>query len=163
MRVVIAHGGLNDAYGLWPQILGQQTQGGGADDIRQRRVLHSLRQQWLSIGPCVPAGVNGLAVVPSTSPMGSIPLRQCIGCPLWSATDVAVGAGIGCTDLHRQVRPWHAKAVVAPTIDHHIEAFAHVTGNTLGTCRVRLVEVMLRPVIGCGQVTLRTEGIALCP
>ena len=158
---MITQGGFNDTKRLWAQIARQQAQRRGADDSRKRRVLHGLHQQLLGVGAGMSACIKRLAIMPSAFALRPIPLDHCVGGPLGCSTDMAVGAGIGRADLHRQVRPRHAKAMITPAIDDHIEALDHVTGDTLCGFGVRLVEVMLRPVVCGWQMTLCAQRIAL--
>src|SRR5262249_16211834 len=109
------------------------------------------------------ACVNGLAIMPFTSSLGSVPLCHRIGRPLGRATSMAVSAGIRRGDLHRQVWPWHPKTVITPTIDHHIESLDHVTRDALRGLGVRLMEVMLRAVVFCRQMALRAQRLAWGP
>ena len=42
----------------------------------------------------------------------------------------------------RKSRLWNTKTVVAPSIHLHIGALGHMAGDTLGSRRARLVEMM---------------------
>ena len=73
---------------------------------------------------------------------------------------VATVAGVGSSELDRQVGPRHPEAVVTPGVDHHVVARRHVAFDTTGTAAPLLMKMMQRRVELAGQMTTGADGIS---
>src|SRR5262249_18932799 len=131
-----------------------------------RRIRDDAPELALRVAPAGAPGVDGFGVVPAGAPIGTVPFRDGVGRPRRGTIRVALITGVWRAELHRQIRSRDTEAVIAPAVDDHVRALEHVTRHALRGLRARLVEVVLRPVVCGGRVTLgaqRVPGLAQSP
>ena len=88
-------------------------------DGQQRRRIRLVRPGGLE---CLGVGLEALPA----RPMPAFDRRRR---PCGRLVAVTVVAGIGRAELHRQIGPRDAEAVIVPAIDHHVGARRHVAGR----------------------------------
>ena len=66
------------------------------------------------------AGIKRSAVMRLGLPAVRIPFRDGLRGPIRRVVGVTLSTGIGGTNRHRQIRPWHAHAVIAAVVHHHV-------------------------------------------
>src|SRR5262245_29376053 len=71
--------------------------------------------------------MESLGIVLQALSVWAMPALDRRRCPICGLVAVAVVAGVGRSELRRNIRPWHPEAVIVPPIDHHIGARRHVT------------------------------------
>src|SRR5687767_13038589 len=76
---------------------------------------------------------------------------------------MAAVAHVRRADLHRQIGPRHANAVIPPGVDSHVNGGRHMTGHALRFGRPNgSVHMMVVPrsIVLAGLVALRAETVA---
>ena len=81
--------------------------------------------------------------------------------PAWPPTRPAARRGSGArvrhAELHREIRPRDAEAVIVARVDDHVRRRRHVAADAVGAARARRVEVMLRRLVLLGGVAAETD------
>ena len=109
----------------------EQGHGGRSRDRRRLPVGHDAQELGVGAGQATTPGVDGLAVVRG-SRTRAVPADERIGRPSRRAIAMAARAGIGSAELHGQIGPGHAEAVVAARVHDHVRAHRHVTFDAAG-------------------------------
>lgn len=87
------------------------------------------------------------------------PLLDLLRGPACRAAGVAAVAGVGHPQLHRQIRPGNAEAVIATRVHAHVGGRRHVALDAPRSRRVRTMKVVLRARVGLRRMASQTDAV----
>ena len=146
---------LDGELGCGRGVGGQRLQGTGACDCWRGGVTDQRVELRLGIRQPGPSDIQREAIVGRGLPTLRKPRRDRLRRPVRGLIRVALGAGVGDANRHRQVRTRHPEAVIAPQVYTHVGLRRHVAVDALRAGAILLVVMVL-----CDVELLR--HVALC-